>query len=56
MKFEDALEVVQDVQTDMGEGLLETMTYMQNNLDQFTDKQVRAFKVVYNEMRKLFYK
>ena len=56
MNFTDAIEIVQDVQSDMGEGLLETLTYMSDNLDQFTDHQVRAFRVVFNEMRKLFYK
>lgn len=56
MQFTEALEVIQDVQNDFGEGLLETLMYMQSNLDDFSDKQVRAYRVVFNEMRKLFIK
>ena len=56
MDFEQALDIIEDVQYEHGEGLLETLMYMQSNLDDFTDKQVRAYRVVFNNMRKLFYK
>lgn len=54
MNITQALEIVQDIQADMGEGLLETLMYMQDNLDQFSDTQVRAFRVAMADFRKLF--
>jgi len=45
--------VISDLREDMGEGLLETLQYMQDNLDDFSDEQVRAFRVVMNDFRKL---
>ncbi len=54
MDFEQALDIIEDVQYEHGEGLLETLMYMQSNLDDFTDKQVRAYRKVFTEMRKLF--
>lgn len=54
MNITQALEIVQDIQSDMGEGLLETLMYMQDNLDQFSDTQVRAFRLAMADFRKLF--
>lgn len=54
MNITQALEIVQDIQADMGEGLLETLMYMQDNLDQFSDTQVRAFRLAMADFRKLF--
>ena len=52
--FEEALDIIEEIQYEQGEGLLETLMYMQSNLDDFTDKQVRAYRKVFTEMRKLF--
>lgn len=52
--FEQAIEIVRDIQDEMGEGLLETLMYMQSNLDQFSDRQRMAYRVVFTNMRKLF--
>ena len=54
MNITQALEIVQDIQADMGEGLLETLMYMQDNLDQFSETQVRAFRLVMADFRKMF--
>lgn len=54
--FDQALEIVRDIQDDMGEGLLETLMYMQSNLNDFSARECEAFRVVMREMRKLFYK
>ena len=54
--FEEALDIIEEIQYEQGEGLLETLMYMQDNLDQFSDKQVRAYRKVFSEMRKLFHK
>ena len=49
-----ALNIVQDIQTDMGEGLLETLMYMADNLDQFSEREQIAFRVAFAGFRKLF--
>lgn len=55
MNFEQAIEVVQDYQQDWAlPGLLETLEQMQDSLDNLTDRQVRAYRVVFREMGKLF--
>jgi hypothetical protein len=52
--FDQAIEIVRDIQDDQGEGLLETLQYMDANLFQFDERQRAAFRVVMTEMRKLF--
>lgn len=55
MNFEQAIEIVQDYQQDWAlPGLLETLMQMQNSLDDLTDQQARAFRVVFGQMSKLF--
>ena len=54
MDITQALEIIEDIQNDMGEGLLETLMYMQDNLDDFSDTQVRAFRRAMADFRKLF--
>lgn len=54
MNFEQAVEILNDVGDNFGHGLLDVMTYMRDNLDTFSDKEVRAFRVVFAEMSKLF--
>ncbi len=56
MNFTQALEIVQDVCDDMNQPLLETLMYMQSNLADYDDRDRAAFRVVFNEMRKLFVK
>ena len=52
--FNQAIEIVRDIQEDQGEGLLETLQYMDGHIEQFEDRQQEAFRVVMREMRKLF--
>ena len=54
MNFTQALEIVNKIGEEQGEGLLETLTYMDRNLFQFEAEQRQAFRVVFTEMRKLF--
>lgn len=54
MNIEQALEIVQDVAADLGEGLLETLMYMQGNLEDFSENEVRAFRVTMRDFQKLF--
>jgi hypothetical protein len=56
MQFEDAIAIVNEIGAEQGEGLLETLQYMDRNLFQFEAEQRQAFRVVFNEMRKLFIK
>lgn len=54
MNITQALEIVQDIQTEMGAGLLETLQYMQDNLNQFSGVQVRAYRTAMDEFSKMF--
>lgn len=54
MQFAQALEIVNGVGREQGVSLLETLQYMDANLFQFDQEQRAAFRVVFNEMRKLF--
>jgi len=54
MKFEQAIEILGNVQDDYGHSLLDVLEYMRDNLDSFSELEVRAFRVVFNEMPKLF--
>lgn len=54
MNIEQALEIIQDVANDLGERLLETLMYMADNLDDFSDNEVRAYRVVRRDFQKLF--
>lgn len=54
MNIEQALEIIQDVADDLGEMLLETLIYMQSNLDDFSDTEQRAFRVAMRDFSKLF--
>ena len=53
MNFTQAMVIISEIKESFGEGLLETLQYMQDNLDDFSDEQVRAFRVVMNDFRKL---
>lgn len=54
MNITQAINIIEDIQLDMGEYLLETLMYMQDNLDQFSDPQVRAFRLVMADFREMF--
>ena len=55
MNFDQAMEVVQNYQQDWAlPGLLETLMQMQDNLDDLTERECRAFRVVFNGMSRLF--
>jgi hypothetical protein len=55
MTFEQALEIVQDYQQNWAlPGLLETLMQMQDSLDELTERECRAYRVVFNSMAKLF--
>jgi hypothetical protein len=54
MKFNAAMEIIQQIQEDQGEGLLETLQYMDRNLFQFDITQRAAFRVVMDEFGRLF--
>jgi hypothetical protein len=57
MNFTQALEVVQEVQSNWQlPGLLETLEFMREskNREELTGQELRAYRVVFNEMGKLF--
>ena len=54
MNIDEALDIVTEIARNQGEGLLETMQYMDRNLFQFDSQQRQAFRVAFNEFAKLF--
>ena len=54
MNFTQAMVVICDIKETFGEGLLETLQYMQDNLDDFSDNEKQAFRVAMHDFRKLF--
>ena len=59
MDFNQALEVVNQVKANNRlDGLLETLEFMQipSNREELTGEELRAYSVVFTEMRKLFVK
>ena len=53
MNFTQAMVIISVVKESFGEGLLETLQYMQDNLDDFSDNEQQAFRVVLRDFRKL---
>ena len=54
MNFTEAMEIINAIKEDQGEGLLETLQYMDRNLFQFESHERAAFRLVMNEFGKLF--
>ena len=54
MNIDEALDIVTEIARNNGEGLLETMQYMDRNLFQFDSQQRMAFRVAFAEFSKLF--
>ena len=53
MNFTQAMVIISVVKESFGEGLLETLQYMQDNLDDFESHERAAFRVVMKEFGKL---
>ena len=53
MSQAEALEIVQQEATDMGEGLLETMMYMKDNFYELDSVQKNAFRTAYRGFQRL---
>ena len=58
MQFADAIAIVNKIGDEQGEGLLETLMFMQvpSNREELTGEELQAHRVVFTEMRKLFIK
>lgn len=55
MNFAQALDIVEQYQQDWAlPGLLETLMQMQESVEELTDRECRAFRVVFNNMARLF--
>ena len=53
MTFTQAMVYISQRKEADGSGLLETLQYMQDNLDEFEPVEQRAFRVVMNDFRRL---
>jgi hypothetical protein len=55
MNFEQAMQVVQQYQQDWAiKGLLETLEQMQDSQEDLSFDELRAYRVVFREMGRLF--
>jgi hypothetical protein len=54
MLFRDAQLILKDVQDELGLPLLETVEYIMDNQDEFSQKTLSAHRVFCREMAKLF--
>ena len=53
MNFTQAMVIISVVKESSGDGLLETLQYMQDNLDEFESHERVAFRVVMKEFSQL---
>ena len=53
MNFTQAMVIICAIKETFGDPLLETLQYMQDNLDDFSDNEKQAFRVVLRDFRKL---
>ena len=54
MKIDEALDIVTAIARSNGDGLLETMQYMDRKLFEFDSEQRMAFRVAFAEFSKMF--
>lgn len=54
MNISEACEVITDLAKDHGEGVLETLIYMRDNLEDFSDREVLAFRLFMNAGYEMF--
>lgn len=54
MDIKTAIEILEDVARDHGELMLDTLIYMRDNLDDFSDREVVAFRVFMREGARMF--
>jgi hypothetical protein len=54
MTNDEALNIIMAIARDNGEGILETMQYMDRNLVQFDSQQRQSFRVAFAGFQKLF--
>lgn len=54
MNVEQACEIIEDIATDHGSYFLETLIYMGDRLDDFTDREVLAYRVFMAEAKQMF--
>jgi hypothetical protein len=54
MNTAQALDRIAEIAQENGEGILETLQYMNDNLDQFSVKDRQAFRIAFAGFQKLF--
>jgi hypothetical protein len=54
MKLDQACDIITDLAADHGEGVLETLVYMRDNLDDFSEREVLAFRLFMNAGQRMF--
>ena len=54
MTITEALNILDDVQVNLNQPLLETLMIMGDNLDDFTEQEIAAYRRAMVDFRKLF--
>jgi len=54
MKLAEACDLITDLSQDHGSGVLETLVYMRDNLDDFSEREVLAFRIFMNAGYEMF--
>lgn len=55
MDIKEAMKIIDEVKDDLQEsGFLETLIFMQQNLEDFTPREVQAFRVVFRSGQLMF--
>ena len=54
MNISEACDIITDLAKDHGEGVLELLIYMRDNLDDFSDREVLAFRLFMNAGYEMF--
>jgi len=54
MKLAEACNLITELSQDHGSGVLETLVYMRDNLDDFSEREVLAFRIFMNAGYEMF--
>lgn len=54
MNTQEAADIIEDIATDHGSFYLETLIYMGDHLDDFTEREVMAYRVFMAEAKQMF--
>lgn len=54
MQIAEALAIIQNISVDYDSDLLATLTYMRDHLEDFTNQEARAYRIVFAGFAEMF--